>query len=105
MQARVLAEKEMQRLEQIYKEAQEIWQLTQELAHFKGRWEEQLLLKDDIEEKRQQLVRAVRADALLTNIARVNELTERLAIAGQELGESQKRSEETSKELNLCYTI
>lgn len=104
MQSRALAEKEMRRLEQIYKEAQEVWQLTQELDHFKGLWEEQLLRKDDIEEKRLRLDQAVRADALLKNIARVKELTERLAVTGQELGEREKLSEEVSEELNFVRT-
>lgn len=85
-------EKELKQLEIQFNEAREVWQLVQTLEQIRQSEKEHLTSKKDIDEKRTQLEKAVKAAGLAELIAKTGELSGRLT-------ETVKRLEEVLDKL------
>jgi exonuclease SbcC len=72
-------EKELKQLEARFNEAKEVWQLVQHLEQIRQAEKEHLSLKGLVDEKREKLEKAVKAEGLLEAIKRVKELAGKLA--------------------------
>ncbi|MBS4008938.1 MAG: hypothetical protein KGZ45_11035 [Clostridium sp.] len=78
-------EKDFKQLEAQYNEANEVWQLVQNLKLVNEREEQHLANKEDINDKRSKLEKALKADGLLDLINRVLELSKKLSETERQL--------------------
>ncbi|NLN64040.1 MAG: SMC family ATPase [Clostridiaceae bacterium] len=81
------AEKDLKILETRYNEAKEVWQYVHDLELIKSRQQEHAAKADEINRKREQMEKAVKADSLLERVRKTAELELKLTNAGKQLEE------------------
>lgn len=94
-------EREWKRLEAQYNEAKTVWELTGELDLLKEKEQKHLVLKEDTDNKRILLEKAVKAGGLLDTLRRKRELSEKLEDTEKKLAEAADKQPETAVNLEV----
>ncbi|NLH96526.1 MAG: AAA family ATPase [Clostridiaceae bacterium] len=97
-------QKELKKLEKIYNESKEVWDLVCELADLERREEVHRRAEAEISEKRVRLDRAVRAESLADMVRRNRELETKLSEARRQLEEVMAVLPGIGEQLELAKT-
>ncbi|MDO9534744.1 MAG: AAA family ATPase [Bacillota bacterium] len=100
VQARNQAEKELKQLEARFNEAKEVWMLVESLEQIQKKERQHLLFQEDVNQKRIQLEKAVKADGLGEMIAKTKRLAGKLLETVKELDEACAKLPSAEADLN-----